>query len=281
MSGGSNPYKPEDNQNSRTEPVVKRVRTQIGELEYRILSYVVQNNLKRVTVSELSSELHVDKRRVWDALQRLIRRGIANKIDRGLYEIDREKAHVLIQLYEHRNGRSGSKDSDVQHAARATANTMHRATVKSKTISSSRMDQLCCDMVRIHVRVASSDGILFVHRVIEYAYYLIMFAKNFIRQYLRELGFSRSAIKRFISAALDRIERFMQSIQVFFGVHGIRKYRANGEDITVNLGSKEIGMDIVSNSGYLEKFFIKIYSTKSSKAANRKLTDYLHLHGHV
>jgi len=206
-------------------------------------------------------------------LQRLVRRGIAEKVDRGLYEIDREKAHVLIQLYEHRNGRSGSKDSDVQHAARATA--------KAKTISSSRLGNADCDMVRIHVRVPSSDGVLFVHRVIEYAYYLIQFAKNFIRQYLRELGFSKSAIRRFVSAALDRIENFMRSIEVFFGVHGLRKYRAHGEDITINLGSKEIGMDIVSNSGYLEKFFVKIYSTRSDRAASRKLTDYLRLHGDI
>jgi len=277
MDDAINPKNSEHNQTPRTYTGNRRVRTQIGELEYRVLSYVIQNNLKHVTVAELAAELRVDRRRIWDALQRLVKRGIANKIDRGIYEIDREKAHVLIQLYEHRNGRSEPKDADSGMAARA----MTKSIPHTKAKVSSRLDVADCDVVRIHVRVASGDGILFVHRVIEYAYYLIQFAKNYIREYLRYLGFSRSAVKRFISAALDRIESFLRSITVYLGVHGVKRYRANGSDITVNLGSKEIGMDIVSNSGYLEKFFIKIYSTKSVEAANRKLTDYLSLHNHV
>jgi len=271
MSNDINANKYDDNQNSRTDTGSRRVRTQIGELEYRILKYVLDNNLRYVTVAELSAALGVDKRRIWDALQRLVSREIAAKAERGLYEINREKAHVLVQLYEQRKPRSDPKDADVSHAARVVAESISRGVGRSV----SGLGNACCDVVRIHVRVASGDGILFVFRVVGYAYYLLRFAREYLRMYLRSLGFSRSAVRRFISAVLDRIESFMRSIRVFFGVHGLRRYRAGGSDITVNLGSKEIGLDIVSESGFLEKFFVKIYSTRSRDAASRPLIEYV------
>ena len=66
----------------------------LGPLEYRIASYVLNNGLRRFTLSELSRELGVDARRVFDALGKLSRRGLVRRVARGLYEVVGDPARL-------------------------------------------------------------------------------------------------------------------------------------------------------------------------------------------
>jgi len=244
---------------SKSEPrgVPRRgyeLTTHLGELEYRVLRYVLENNLRYVTIAELAKSLGADNRRIWDSMQRLMRRGIVSKLDRGIYVVDREKASVLVQFYEFRSANRVPKDSDSPRAVRVVAG---------------------CDVVRVHARARSGDGPLEFLRYLLYAYYSVRYAVEFVKAWLRSKGFSRHAVKRVISYVVRAVDGFFRSARAVIGMHGFRSVRAAGSDVTYNLGSKEIGIDFISESGSVEKFHVKIYSDRSSEAANRRLTDYL------
>lgn len=59
----------------------------IGELEFKVLEYVYENGLRYFTPSEIVLYTGKDKRRIGEALKRLVNRGILKKLRRGIYAL--------------------------------------------------------------------------------------------------------------------------------------------------------------------------------------------------
>jgi len=212
------------------------------------LEYLLKNNYVYFQPDTIAKALGIDNRRAWDIVQRFVNRGIAYRTGvRGQYILDRDKAAIIISMkksiHSKKKGKSKPKESDVS--------------LGSLKFSGRRM----CRRVRVHSR--SSDVIEFLRGVV-FARIFLSYAYYDLYHYLLRLGFSRSAVRRIIREAIGIAERFMQRAVPSFGVHGVSRYRANGGDITLNLGSKEIGFDFVSDIP-IPKFHIKIYSDDGGK----------------
>ena len=65
----------------------------LGPLEHRVLSRILELGLQVFRPSDLG--LDVDRRRLWDALQRLVSRGILQRVARGVYRVATNLAKVL------------------------------------------------------------------------------------------------------------------------------------------------------------------------------------------
>jgi len=262
----------------------------LGELEYRILRYLLdtREQLRRFQLYEITKGLNIDKRRAWDAVQRLLRRGIVRKLARGLYELDRAKALNLVHLYEERQSRKrsrkGVKDSDSRKAARGMANTIPNASLYAAARGRSRrgfdidsvMGVSRCNVARVHARVPS-DGDEFHYLISLFiARDLIEESIRFTIERLRIRGVSEYRIREARREARRRVMLFLSSgsLEVRFGMHGLRNLRVNTEDITYNLGSKEIGVDFVSDVG-LPKIHVKVYTDVAESVAGRPLTSYV------
>lgn len=65
----------------------------LGPLEHAVLSRVLELGLSVFRPSQLG--LGVDRRRAWDALQRLVRRGILRRVSRGVYRVVADLPRLL------------------------------------------------------------------------------------------------------------------------------------------------------------------------------------------
>jgi len=279
------------NADPRTEPVVRNkvLSTRLGELELRIISYLLDNNIRRFQISDIASYYGIDRRRVWDAVQRLLRRGVVYKRDTGVYELDVEKA-ALLRDFQYinritRESRSGSKDADSPQAARATANTIPNAAAHGKQFAEagnlddggmlSLMGGRFCRVLRVHVRAPSGAGLIYVLGVVKMGFEALKNVLMYLKVKLAQLGFSKAAIKRYLSYIFWMMERFFANVKaVILGLHGLRNVKVDSDNIYVNLGSKEIGIDFVSDEP-LPKIHLKIYTTTLDDAASRPLTSYV------
>ena len=81
---------------AQKKPIITPI---LGSTEARILEYCITNNIYYVTPSELSSLLGISYKHVWSSLNYLVKRGIATRIGRGQYQIDRDKAKVYLYLF--------------------------------------------------------------------------------------------------------------------------------------------------------------------------------------
>ena len=254
-----NAYKINKSHHNQTQ----RKTTFIGKIEAKILEYCITNNIYNVTPSELSTKLGIKNKYIWQALNYLIKRGIVTKVARGLYQVDRDKASVLLYAY-HRTHKT-LKDSDTCCVGRCTSllNGM------INTIGSGN------NVVRVHVMAKASWSWSELFRIMLYIKNVIDYAVEVLRAFLYRLGFSRSAIRRITRDVVRDVSRFLQHARVVQGVHGFRvggKYiRADGNDITMYLSAKEIGIDFISNIASVPKFHVKIYSTTKRGVASRPL----------
>ncbi len=83
----------------------------LGSLEYRILSRVAELGLTQFTPKELG--LDVDRRRLHDALKRLVKRGILQRVARGLYRVVVDLARVLsLNVRDTRGGERSKRGKD-------------------------------------------------------------------------------------------------------------------------------------------------------------------------
>ena len=115
-----------------------RGRFWIGDNEYGILKYCLENGLVTFTLKEVAEYLEVDVRRAYDAVQRLVRRGWVEKPvvkvkvveggkvrwvekpARGLYRLKVDPADILSKYRVHR--RSESMTGKVKHYLRNLKN---------------------------------------------------------------------------------------------------------------------------------------------------------------
>ncbi len=92
-------------------PKPKRKRLRLGPRERRAIEFIVSNNKGNVRTRELARALGIDKRRASDLVKRLVEKGVLRRVGRGFYEVDRDRASILLSRYIR-------KDSDVSMSAR-------------------------------------------------------------------------------------------------------------------------------------------------------------------
>jgi hypothetical protein len=175
-------------------------------------------------------------RRVYDSVQRLIRRGYIRKIDRGIYELsvdispDLLKDSLGVEVKENLGG--------------APAFLLNR---ESKPSSSRRNNVL-----RIHFRGVS--GYLELYKKLQLLRCFIDMASRRLESYLIGLGVSKYEIRR-----LRRYRYMCVADGVVIGGHG--GYKCRSKPLVPASGGffYELGIDIYVAGG-LDKMFAKVYT---------------------
>ena len=73
----------------------------IGDNEYMVVRYVLDNGLFRFYVKDIAEYLGIDNRRAYDVLQRLVARGWVRKIARGFYEFTADPIKIVSHYRVH------------------------------------------------------------------------------------------------------------------------------------------------------------------------------------
>jgi len=224
------------NQNPRKPPV------KLGELERLVLLYA-STVARRFTISDIVVAYNLKQfyngtanRRVYDSVQRLIRRGYIRKIDRGIYELsvdispDLLKDSLGVEVKENLGG--------------APAFLLNR---ESKPFSSRRNNVL-----RIHFRGVS--GYLELYRKLLVVRCYMDIAVRRLEDYLIKLGVSKCQIKK-----LRRYKYSCYDFGVVIGAHG--GYKCRSKPLVPASGGffYELGIDIYVAGG-LDKMFAKVYT---------------------
>ena len=254
-------YKSFGSSEPRTLPVYIKPRTLVvGSLQHKILLYLIEYNLVEFQPMELVVALGVDKRRVSDALKRLVNRGIVAKTKRGRYILNRELATVILsRLKQRKKSKRRAKDSDAHRGVHCGSHCgVHRGVW----------------VVRVHGRVRGFGSWVDYLRDLLRVRMVIDFAIRYTVNRLLSMGVSRNEIRRVRRDVRSEMELFLRSATVRAGVHGVGRYRASGGEraITFNFGSMEIGLDIVGCCR-ISGFYVKVYRASEKKVLKRPLID--------
>jgi biotin operon repressor len=86
-TGMSHVYENGDEAYKLSDGSVKDTSFRVGALQYSILKLLAEHGLRQFTLHELWKALGVDRRRVYQAILYLVRRGVMVRIARGLYRL--------------------------------------------------------------------------------------------------------------------------------------------------------------------------------------------------
>ena len=215
----------------------------LGRLERLVLQYAIQYKTwtfspADVRVYALKLGYMIDRRRIFDAIQRLVKRNILIKIGRGIYKFVKEIPLTFIK----------NKDKDnlsPPASAQQTAN---------------------CNLVRIHTTARDFEQALYN---IELAYHYIKRIRSSLHKYLiRHLGVSRRFIKSISADANKIVNTSVLNAQAIVGAHGkySKKFTKFSPLIPLNQVDEgfyyEYGVDVYVKSA-IPKLFVKIYTVSS------------------
>jgi hypothetical protein len=191
-------------------------------MRFTISDIVVAYNLKQLYPNTAN-------KRVYDSIQRLIKRGYIRKIDRGIYELAIDISPDLLGVDKENLG--------------GTPVFLYR---ESKPSSSRRNNVL-----RIHFRGVS--GYLELYRKLQLLRCYLDIAARRLEDYLIKLGVSKCQIKK-----LRRYRYSCYDFGVIVGGHG--KYKCRSKPLIPVAGGffYEVGIDIFASG--LDKMFAKVYT---------------------
>ena len=221
----------------------------LGRLERLVLQYAIQ--YKTWTFSPADVRVYaqklgyvIDRRRIFDAIQRLVKRNILIKIGRGIYKFVKDIPLTFIK----------NKDKD------------NLSPIPPTTPPASAQQSANCNLIRIHTTARDFEQALYN---IELAYHYIKRIRSSLHKYLvKHLGVSRKFIKR-ISAETNKIvNTSVVNAQAVIGAHGkySKKFTKFSPLIPLNQVEEgfyyEYGIDVYVKSA-IPKLFVKIYTTKT------------------
>jgi hypothetical protein len=95
-------------------------KTRIGALQYQILKLLAESGLRQFSLLELWKTLGVDRRRAYQAILYLVRRGIVARVARGLYRLLVDPWELLARcIVQGPNGKGVKDNYDTRSAGRA------------------------------------------------------------------------------------------------------------------------------------------------------------------
>jgi hypothetical protein len=254
---GRGAYKASDHGEARTG------LSRLGPLESLILEYAVEV-AEEFTPSDIvvyarkKHGIKLDRRRVYDALQRLVKRGALTRPRRGWYRLSesidltsrdvklREARERLLDhaLTNSRAARGDRKDSELMALARVLG-----------------VGVVGCGVVRVHGR--GGDLVSFFFEV-AYAYYVLGYVLRGLEAYLRGVGYSAGFVERVRGVARGLALRAV-GCEAVVGVHGRRGSRRRGLLPLIyaeRLKFTELGVDILVHEE-LPKVHVKVYTAES------------------
>ena len=238
--------------------------SRLGPLESLILEYAVEvaesfTPSDVVVYARRKHGVKLDRRRVYDALQRLVRRGVLTRSGRGWYrlsdsvdltsrDVKLKKARERLLDYalaSSRATRSDRKDSDLMAVARVLVG----------------CGVVGCGVVRVHGR--GGDLVSFFFEV-AYAYYVLGCVLRGLEGHLRALGYSARFVERVRGVARGLALR-VAGRDAVVGVHGRPGSRRRGLlplAYAERLRFTELGVDVLVHEE-LPKIHLKVYTTES------------------
>jgi hypothetical protein len=97
-------------------------KTRVGALQYQILKLLAEQGLRQFSLLELWKTLGVDRRRAYQAILYLVRRGIVARVARGLYRLLVDPWELLARcIVQGPNGKGVKDNYDTRSAGRAVA----------------------------------------------------------------------------------------------------------------------------------------------------------------
>ena len=226
------------NQNPRKVAVSK-----LGELERAVLLYA-STVARRFSPSDIVVAYNLKQyngnanRRVYDSIQRLVKRGYLRKVDRGIYELAVDISPDLLKTRT-----QGAEPKENQGGATPTIGI---------PTSGSRSHSREYRTIRIHFRGLS--GYLELYQRLQLVRCFLDITARRLEDYLVKLGVSKYQIRR-----LRRYRYMCMDSLVVIGGHG--KYKCKSKPLVPVAGGfvYELGVDIVSDTG-LPKLFMKVYT---------------------
>jgi len=247
-------YKPGSLQEARKLAVV-RPAVRLGELERLVLLYastVAWSFTPSDIVAEYSLKRHYAhaNKRVYDAIQRLVKRGFLRKIGRGVYELADDVPPDLLKKAEGMESMKNSMRRAHASPREDKENLSPRALV---AWPSSRPRGGARRTVRIHMR--GVEGYLELYeRLLMVSYFIDIAIKRLESYLVKRLKVSKRRIKE-----LRRHRYLYIDSMVVIGAHG--KYKCKSKPlISACRGfAYEWGVDIVTDFE-LPKVFVKVYT---------------------
>jgi hypothetical protein len=235
VATGKSSYISNGNQNPR-KPLAK-----VGGLERLVLLYA--SVVRRFTISDIVVAYNLKQeypstanRRVYDSVQRLVRRGFIRKVDRGIYELAIDISPDLLK--------DSTNEVESKENLGGTPVFLYR---ESKSSSSKRN----CNVLRIHFRGVS--GYLELYRKLQLLRCYLDVATRRLESYLISLGVSKNEIRR-----LRKYRYMCVEEGVVIGAHG--RYKCRSKPLVPASGGffYELGVDIFTSG--LGKVFAKVYT---------------------
>lgn len=231
----------------------KTLLVNVGRLERLVLLYA--STVRRFTISDIVVAYNLKQlypstasRRVYDSVNRLVKRGYIKKVDRGIYELAIDISPDLLGVEDKEN-------------LGGTPAVLFR---EYKPSSSKRN----CNVLRIHFR--GVNGYLELYRKLLVVRCYMDIAVRRLEEYLIGLGVSKYEIRR-----LRRYKYSCYDLGVVVGAHG--KYKCRSKPLVSVAGGffYEVGIDIFTSG--LDKLFAKVYTdVLASPFGSGKLQDSIY-----
>lgn len=215
----------------------RKTLAKVGGLERLVLLYA--STVRRFTISDIVVAYNLKyfypngtaNRRVYDSVNRLVKRGYIRKIDRGIYELAIDISPDLLEDLLEDKENLGDIPTFLYR--------------ESKPYSSKR------NVLRIHFR--GVNGYLELYKKLLVVRCYMDIAVRRLEEYLIGLGVSKYEIRR-----LRRYRYMCVEEGVVIGAHG--RYRCRSKPLVPASGGffYEVGIDIFTSG--LDKLFAKIYT---------------------
>jgi hypothetical protein len=184
--------------------------SRLGYLERLILEYAI-NVARTFTPSDIAvyacsnKGICVDSRRVYDAIQRLVKRGFLVKVKRGWYRLaeDLDLSSVDVGLLGNSTG-TGKEDRFNESLSVEKGKETGCGCVRGCVGGVGGVFGVVSGWVRLGVvrlHSVSAGGVVGFFFELVFLYYVLVFAIKGLESYLRRCGFSRRFIRRVRSAA--------------------------------------------------------------------------------
>jgi len=252
----------------------KLLDNRIGRVEYLVLEYAItraENFTPSMVVIYAWEKygIRFDRRRVYDAIQRLVKKDILLKESRGWYALNPDL--------------SISKKDLEQIVTKAKRQLEYKEVDKSNTCKRNKDDEwgprewVRDPVARVHVSFSGPVDLLAFYSICIMALRILGVAVKCLFNYLRELGYSIRKLREAKRRAIKYVGKVGGCI---IGGHSLY---GGGESKTLipvqkleKVKYRELGVDIKLDANRAPKIHVKIYTAKNPYR-HQSLTEYMKL----
>ena len=231
------------NRQKRRKPVAR-----LGRLQRLVLRYACKV-ARSFTPSDIVEKCSLKRRyaypnkRVYDAIQKLVKKGFLRKIGRGKYELVKDVSPDMLKV------------EDVESSMGEVMGEVKENLSPRALIARSRSKRRGSGRRTLRIHVMGIEGYLELYESLLLVKPFVDLALRSLERYLISLGVSKYLIRKL----KKEYKRLYDPLRIVVGGHG--KYCCKSELLTDVCGGfvYEVGVDIV-NSFELPKLYMKVYT---------------------